>query len=114
MPVYTITGLFPEGRGQHLNKLTIASKLSYIRAKQFMDYFLIAFQANIDGTEIETGLLGATPYYDPNTFKNKATRRGRLKHPNARQVAIVAMDVKPVTSEEYYEGLKQAYSRAFT
>lgn len=74
-----------------------------------MPHFLITFRATINGSHTETGLVGSsTPDSDhrPNTVKRTIEEHFRKKFPTAKQVAVVLLDIKPVTQEEYYSASK--------
>jgi hypothetical protein len=60
----------------------------------------------VDGTNIESGTAGvASPTvndHHPNLVKNTVSKQYRAKYPNAKHVAVVILEAKKVSKDEYY------------
>ena len=66
-----------------------------------MKHFVISFLVTVDGVETLAGKIGAIVDYNPNVTKSTIERQYRKRHPQARAIAVVIIDVEPVTEEQY-------------
>lgn len=61
--------------------------------------------ATVNG-KTHTGTIGATGDYNPNAVKRVVSEQYRIDYPDAKNVAVVILDVKEVSSEQYKEASK--------
>lgn len=74
-----------------------------------MPHFVIEFQATLDGAQIERGQIGSsssTNDYSPNTVKGVITQHYKQLFPNVKHIAVVLVNVKTVTIEDYVVAAK--------
>jgi hypothetical protein len=71
-----------------------------------MYYFIVTYQALIDGGNMQTGIIGVdspTNTHQPNRVKDAVKKHYRNKFPNAKNVAVVLLKKEAVTKEKYFE-----------
>jgi len=71
-----------------------------------MKYRVITFVGTIDGNQLEAGTIGTMGDLNPNVIKDTVTKQYRVNNPNAKNIAIVILNVEEVTSEQYNEAAK--------
>jgi hypothetical protein len=69
------------------------------------NYFIVSFQATINGNAIDSGKVGvqnSNPDHKPNLVKNIVEQHYRKKSSSVNTVAVVITNVIKVEKEQYY------------
>lgn len=73
-----------------------------------MNYYIITFQAIINGSEIKNGTIGSstpTTDYKPTIVKGIVEKYYRKRIPDAKTIAVVIISANPVSVDDYKKAI---------